>query len=174
MSLSFLSLLPFFFFFWLHFKACSTLVPTSGIKPVLLAVEAQSLNHWTTREVPKVLIFRILSTSLVAVDKIRNLSAAASPYSFHQWPLSHLCLWFLSWTTVVVSTSEFCRLRHILSWVFSNFKILQPTAHRQNAQAWDDRKSETRALVPSWLLSFPSPRSNILTSPIAVICRKWN
>ena len=28
------------------------LVPRPGIKPVLPALEAQSLNHWTTREVP--------------------------------------------------------------------------------------------------------------------------
>ena len=31
--------------------ACGILVPQPGIKPVLLAVEAWSLNHWITREV---------------------------------------------------------------------------------------------------------------------------
>ena len=30
--------------------ACRILVPQLGIKPVPHAVEAQSLNHWTTRE----------------------------------------------------------------------------------------------------------------------------
>ena len=29
------------------------LVPQPGTKPLRPAVEAQSLNHWTTREVPK-------------------------------------------------------------------------------------------------------------------------
>ena len=32
--------------------ACGILVPRPGIKPVPPAVEAQSLNHWTSREVP--------------------------------------------------------------------------------------------------------------------------
>ena len=31
--------------------ACRILVPQPGTKPTLPAVEAQSLNHWTSREV---------------------------------------------------------------------------------------------------------------------------
>ena len=38
-----------FFFFWPHSE---NLVPQPEIEPVLPAVEAQSLNHWTAREVP--------------------------------------------------------------------------------------------------------------------------
>ena len=34
--------------------ACGILVPQPGIEPVPPALEAQSLNHWTTREVPRV------------------------------------------------------------------------------------------------------------------------
>ena len=37
--------------------ACGIPVPWSGVEPVLPAVEAQSLNHWTAREVPEGLIF---------------------------------------------------------------------------------------------------------------------
>ena len=33
--------------------ACGILVPQPGIKPVPPAVEVQSLNNWTAREVPK-------------------------------------------------------------------------------------------------------------------------
>ena len=51
MILSFPSLF-FFVFFWLHRVACGILVPQPGIKPAPPAVEAQSLNHWITREVP--------------------------------------------------------------------------------------------------------------------------
>ena len=40
------------FFFRPCQVACGTLVPLPGIEPVPPAVEAQSLNHWTTREVP--------------------------------------------------------------------------------------------------------------------------
>ena len=32
--------------------ACRILVPQSGIELLLAVVEAQSLNHWTAREVP--------------------------------------------------------------------------------------------------------------------------
>ena len=41
-----------FFFFHQH-KACRTLVPQPGIEPTPPAVEAQSLNHWTSRKVPQ-------------------------------------------------------------------------------------------------------------------------
>ena len=46
---------PIFFFLfplWLHLVACRILVPRRGVEPVLPAVEAQSANHETTREVP--------------------------------------------------------------------------------------------------------------------------
>ena len=41
-----------FFFFWLHRVACGILVPGPGIEPAPPALEAQSLHHWTAREVP--------------------------------------------------------------------------------------------------------------------------
>ena len=42
------------YLFRLHHMAYEILVPQVGIKPVCPAVEAWSLNHWTTREFPKV------------------------------------------------------------------------------------------------------------------------
>ena len=39
------------FYFWLHHAACRILVPQAGTEPMSPAVETQSLNHWTTREV---------------------------------------------------------------------------------------------------------------------------
>ena len=58
------SLLYFFFFFfvWLHGEAYRILVPRPGIKPTAPAVEAQSLNHWTTKEV---IYYTFLSTYYV-------------------------------------------------------------------------------------------------------------
>ena len=41
----------FFFNFWPHCTACGISVPRPGIEPMPPAVEARSLNHWTTREV---------------------------------------------------------------------------------------------------------------------------
>ena len=44
----------FVLFFWPHHAACEILVPLPWIKPVPPAVEAWSLNQWTTRGVPAV------------------------------------------------------------------------------------------------------------------------
>ena len=41
------------FFFWPCRTACGILVPQPGIEPASPALEAQSLDHWTTREVPQ-------------------------------------------------------------------------------------------------------------------------
>ena len=38
--------------FWPHHMACGILLPRPGIKLAPSAVGAQSLNHWTVREVP--------------------------------------------------------------------------------------------------------------------------
>ena len=42
----------FFVFSWPQGMACGMLVPWPRIEPISLTLEAQSLNHWTTREVP--------------------------------------------------------------------------------------------------------------------------
>ena len=46
-----------FFFFpsGPHHTTCRILAPRPGIKPKPLAVETPSINHWTAREVPKIL-----------------------------------------------------------------------------------------------------------------------
>ena len=44
-------------FFWLHCTGYGILVPWTGIEPVLLTLEAQSVNHWTDREVPIIFYF---------------------------------------------------------------------------------------------------------------------
>ena len=41
-----------FIFFWPHHAPCGISVPGPGIEPEPPALEALSLNHWTTREVP--------------------------------------------------------------------------------------------------------------------------
>ena len=50
----------FFFFFWPCHMACRILVPQPGIELVPPAVEARSLNHWTTREIPEKCYFRVI------------------------------------------------------------------------------------------------------------------
>ena len=41
-----------YFFFLFSFWPCRILVPCPGIQPPSPAVDVQSLNHWTAREVP--------------------------------------------------------------------------------------------------------------------------
>ena len=53
---------PLKFFFltftlWPCHSACCTLVPQPGIEPLSPALEVQSLNHWTSREVPLFLFY---------------------------------------------------------------------------------------------------------------------
>ena len=58
------------FFFWLYYLACRILVPRPGIKPTIPAVEAQSLNHWTTRHIIidssiSILLFKFESSDIM-------------------------------------------------------------------------------------------------------------
>ena len=46
----------FSFFFWPYLAACRILVLRPGIEPVPRPMEAQSINHWTVREVPPPLL----------------------------------------------------------------------------------------------------------------------
>ena len=41
------------FNFLLHHMACRILVPLPGIEPMSPVVEARSLHHWITRDVPE-------------------------------------------------------------------------------------------------------------------------
>ena len=48
-----------FFFFFFGRTACGILVPRPGIEPAPPAVEAQSLNRWTTREFPALILMGV-------------------------------------------------------------------------------------------------------------------
>ena len=48
----------FFSFFWPHCTTCGILVPPSGIEHLPPPLEAQSLNHWTAREVPVFFLYK--------------------------------------------------------------------------------------------------------------------
>ena len=61
------------FFFVPHRAACRILVPWPGIEPVPAAVEAQSRNHWTTREVPQVCLFVILLKEIWEAHKYMKI-----------------------------------------------------------------------------------------------------
>ena len=70
-------------------SACEILVPWSGVEPGSLAVQVQSLNHWTTREVtcgPVEVLSSINLTSLPSPTCYS--STAVSSASFEVIPLS--------------------------------------------------------------------------------------
>ena len=72
--LCFPQLCLFFFFFFLLFGHAMWHLPRPGIKPTPAAVEVQSLNHWTTREVPKLhlcLVSTHISTLSVQMCTLR-------------------------------------------------------------------------------------------------------
>ena len=53
--------------------ACGILVPQPGLKPAPPTREVWSLNHWTTREVPKEIIKEILFFLIAKL--VKNLPA---------------------------------------------------------------------------------------------------
>ena len=76
-SFLFLSLLLFFVFFWPWHMACGILVPWPGIEPASPAVEAQTLNHWTTSKVPSFFILFDFS-SIYHTPSFSGLSSSVS------------------------------------------------------------------------------------------------
>ena len=48
-----------FLFFWSCPEVCGILIPQSGVELELPELELQSLNHWTARKVPDILIFKL-------------------------------------------------------------------------------------------------------------------
>ena len=76
-SLSLLGLcLPLLFLFLCFgYTVCRSPVPRSGVEPVPLAVETQSPNHWTTREVPPPAVLRQVLILLHTQDALDFLLA---------------------------------------------------------------------------------------------------
>ena len=69
------------FFFWPHCMACGILVPQPGIKPVPPAVEVQSPNHWTTREVPPSVISKHI-TLLCSSSTYQRVKTTCFQFSY--------------------------------------------------------------------------------------------
>ena len=68
-----LNLFIYLFIFGHVTQACEILVPQPGIEPLPPAVEAQSPNHWTAREVP---IFLTLSLVLCKCSPLPPISGS--------------------------------------------------------------------------------------------------
>ena len=57
-------------FVLLHHAAWGILVPCPGIKPISLALEVQSLNHWTASEISKLgFLFQVVGKAVNTKEK---------------------------------------------------------------------------------------------------------
>ena len=51
----------FFLSLWQHYIPCGLSVPQPGIELTSPALEVRSLNHWTSREVPRLWVLQLLT-----------------------------------------------------------------------------------------------------------------
>ena len=72
----------YFFIFWPHRAACGILVPQPGVRPGPPALEVWSLNHWTTREVPDLIVFNSLICTMRCPKLIYISHLGAGVYHF--------------------------------------------------------------------------------------------
>ena len=95
-----------FILFWPHRTTCGILVPWPENKPIPLALEARSLNQWTTREVPEARVLKnSLPTSLpLGVFPQVQPSQAQVPCE----SVGHLPSWLWVWN--VASEQQTCPL----------------------------------------------------------------
>ena len=93
--------LKFFFYFTEQYAGCWFLVPQPGMEPVSPVVEVQSLNQWTTREIPDLNIKSTFKSTIVAphlkwenkarIGIVNNCSQHASCMRFNLSMI--LCPW---------------------------------------------------------------------------------
>ena len=89
-----------YLFFWLPHEACGILVSWPGIKPVPPALEAQSLNHWTIRDISIFSFFTCLSYFwLYYFLYIKKVLTLLSKNSVSYISSLHLCI-FVALLTV--------------------------------------------------------------------------
>ena len=78
-------LIPFYFllfiYFWPPLAACGILALRPGIEPEPPAVEAQNLNHWTAREVPRMAPFSL--TLVLTQVSTPGTTVKGDPWNTH-------------------------------------------------------------------------------------------
>ena len=79
----------FLFCFWPYHTACGILVPRPGMEPAPPALEVQSLNHWTPREV----------RGLPYLMPLHAVSSE-SQIRLHVW-FSDLCSTLITWQQLI-------------------------------------------------------------------------
>ena len=102
-------------FFWLYHTKCRILAPWSGIELVPPAVEAQSPNHWTTREVPPHLFY---ASAILNHSRFFQTTGASSHGG-------HCSSWF---STLDMSALQVCVNTHAVFPAFSTVWWDAPSA----------------------------------------------
>ena len=85
---------------------CSILVPQPGIEPIPLAVEAQSPNHWTAREVPWFFFGFVLFFIVDLYEFFKNIFWLQVPYQIYELQIFSPIVW------IVFLLSWCCPLKH--------------------------------------------------------------
>ena len=101
----------FFFLIYAHHEACGILVPQPGVEPMPPAVEAWSLSHWTTREVPGVLL---------SISKIK-------------FSVYFLTIWISSSHPVFWNFMEVCLIDGVL---LSSLSFIYCAGHQRYLSIW--------------------------------------
>ena len=86
---------------WLRPVACGILVPSLGIEPMLLELGTQNLNHWTTKEDPKISAL-LLTKSLLSTmqpNMFANIPGQTSCPTLQASPVN-------SWKSVFSSSPQ--------------------------------------------------------------------
>ena len=69
---------------WPWSVACGVFIPQPGIKPMFLAVEARSLNHWTIREVRRTWTYNLSEVGVLGGLRtegvVHNLVSTGGPW----------------------------------------------------------------------------------------------
>ena len=107
---------------------CRILVPQPEIEPMLSALGAQSLNHWTTREIPlwpsehKVRIrvsWWVSGNVCDALGRLRKLTTAQGNFLFPTFPLHHpnsLISAPVIWNVYVMARAPAAPLNYEITW----------------------------------------------------------
>ena len=121
----------FFFFFWLRHKAWWILVPWAGIKPTPLHWK-RSLNHWTTREVPRVFFSTSMITSQLPLlvppllsDFLTRKHLKAQSFMVFS-SLSTLIYW---WALKSTDMSTTCKFLSLVQTSLLNFRFIYSIAY---------------------------------------------
>lgn len=129
-----------FFFFWSHCVMCGSWLSWPGIESAVSALEGQSLNHWTIREIQTYIFYCSPFSKLIKSEVVQHSTLCPSDliklygcgkFTFPLWILDILSVYwiwhvqYLSWNVAINSLKVY-----FWSWNsmhdFSSSSLLPP------------------------------------------------